>query len=105
VRQAIIDETHRWEEVGLPRVGRGDKGAIVAGCDTIEHGFGLDQRQMNTVVSKKLYYEPTLVATGPYMDDNATRRHRRPVSDDSFSKGATMAAASLESNSGGAAAR
>ena len=45
--------------------------AIVAGCDTIEHGFGLTQEQVNTIIAKGLFFDPTLVRyTEPYMDDN-----------------------------------
>ena len=51
--------------------GEGQKNAIVAGCDTIEHGFGLDQEQVDMMVAKGLYYDPTLVRyIEPYMDDN-----------------------------------
>ncbi len=51
--------------------GEGEKNAIIAGCDTIEHGFGLDQEQINMMVAKGLYYDPTLVRyTAPYVDDN-----------------------------------
>jgi len=55
----------------------------------------LDQDQVNMMVSKKLYYEPTLVRyTEPYMDDNDKKstdgRYRMiPI----FEKAATMAAA------------
>src|SRR5437763_4840582 len=73
VLQAILDETHHLGKKAGCHVygGEGQRNAIVAGCDTIEHGFGLDQEQVNMMVSKKLYYEPTLVRyTEPYMDDN-----------------------------------
>ena len=51
--------------------GEGQKNAIVAGCDTIEHAFGLDQEQANMMVAKGLYYDPTLQRyIEPYMDDN-----------------------------------
>jgi len=97
VLQAIIDETHKLGKKSGCHVygGEGQKNAIVAGCDTIEHGFGLDQDQVNMMVSKKLYYEPTLVRyTEPYMDDNDKKstdgRYRMiPI----FEKAATMAAA------------
>ncbi len=50
---------------------RGRKNAILAGCDTIEHAFGLDQEQANMMVAKGLYYDPTLQRyIEPYMDDN-----------------------------------
>jgi imidazolonepropionase-like amidohydrolase len=51
--------------------GEGQKNAIVAGCDTIEHAFGLDQEQANMMVAKGLFYDPTLQRyIEPYMDDN-----------------------------------
>jgi len=39
--------------------GEGLQNAITAGCDTIEHGFGLNQEEVNTMVAKGLYYDPT----------------------------------------------
>jgi imidazolonepropionase-like amidohydrolase len=67
----------------------------VAGCDTIEHGFGLDQTQIDLMVAKKLYYDPTLVRyTEPYMDDadakNTGGKYRIIAV---FEKAARMAAA------------
>ncbi|MBV8729697.1 MAG: amidohydrolase family protein [Acidobacteriia bacterium] len=73
VVQALVDETHRLGKKAGCHVygGEGLKNAIIAGCDTIEHGFGLDQEMVNTMVAKKLYYDPTIVRyTEPYMDDN-----------------------------------
>jgi len=73
VLQALIDETHRLGKKTACHVygGEGQKNAIVAGCDTIEHGWGLDQDQVNMMVSKNLYFDPTIVRyTEPYMDDN-----------------------------------
>jgi imidazolonepropionase-like amidohydrolase len=73
VLQALIDETHRLGHRAGCHVygGEGQKNAIVAGCDTIEHGFGLNQEQLDMMVAKKLFYDPTLVRyTEPYMDDN-----------------------------------
>ena len=73
VLQALIDETHRLGHKAGCHVygGEGQRNAIVAGCDTIEHGFGLDQAQVDMMVAKKLYYDPTLVRyTEPYMDDD-----------------------------------
>jgi imidazolonepropionase-like amidohydrolase len=73
VVQAIIDETHRLGKKAGCHVygGEGEKNSIIAGCDTIEHGFGLDQEQVNMMVQKGLYYDPTVVRyTEPYMDDN-----------------------------------
>ena len=73
VLQAMIDETHRLGKKAGCHVygGEGQKNAIVAGCDTIEHAFGLDQEQANMIVAKGLYYEPTLQRyMEPYLDDN-----------------------------------
>jgi imidazolonepropionase-like amidohydrolase len=73
VVQAMIDETHRLGKKAGCHVygGEGLKNAIVAGCDTIEHGFGLNQEMVNMMVAKRLYYDPTIQRyTEPYMDDN-----------------------------------
>ena len=73
VLQALIDETHRLGKKAACHVlgGEGQKNAIVAGCDTIEHAYGLDQEQANMMVAKGLFYDPTLQRyTEPYMDDN-----------------------------------
>jgi imidazolonepropionase-like amidohydrolase len=73
VLQALIDETHRLGKKAACHVygGQGQKNAILAGCDTIEHAFGLDQEQANMMVQKGLYYDPTFVRyIEPYMDDN-----------------------------------
>jgi imidazolonepropionase-like amidohydrolase len=73
VLQAIIEETHRLGKKAGCHVygGEGQKNAIVAGCDTIEHAFGLDQEQANMIVAKGLYYDPTLQRyIEPYLDDN-----------------------------------
>src|SRR5207302_630549 len=51
--------------------GEGLKNTVAAGCDTVEHAFGLVQEQADTMVAKKLAYDPTLQRyTEPYMDDN-----------------------------------
>ncbi len=73
VLQALIDETHRLGKKTACHVygGEGQKNAILAGCDTIEHAFGLNQEQADMMVQKGLYYDPTLVRyIEPYMDDN-----------------------------------
>jgi imidazolonepropionase-like amidohydrolase len=73
VLQALIDETHRLGKKAACHVlgGEGQRNAIVAGCDTIEHAFGLDQEQADMIVAKGLYYDPTLQRyIEPYMDDN-----------------------------------
>lgn len=97
VLQALIDETHRLGKKAGCHVygGEGQKNAIVAGCDTIEHGFGLDQEQINMMAAKGLYYDPTGIRyTEPYMDDNDAKntggKYRIiPI----FEKAASMAAA------------
>ena len=97
VLQALIDETHRLNKKAACHVfgGEGQQNAITAGCDTIEHGFGLSQEQLNTMAAKKLAYDPTLVRyTEPYMDDNdkkATGGKYRMIP--IFEKAVTMAAA------------
>jgi imidazolonepropionase-like amidohydrolase len=73
VLQALIDETHRLGRKTACHVygGEGQKNAILAGCDSIEHAFGLDQEQADMMVAKGLTYDPTLQRyTEPYMDDN-----------------------------------
>ena len=73
VLQALIDETHRLGKKTACHVfgGEGQRNAIIAGCDTIEHAFGLTQEQANMMAAKGLYYDPTLVRyIEPYMDDN-----------------------------------
>ncbi len=73
VLQALIDETHRLGKKAGCHVlgGEGQKNAIVAGCDTIEHAYGLDQEQATMMVAKGLFYDPTLQRyIEPYMDDN-----------------------------------
>ena len=72
VLQALIDETHRLGHKAGCHVygGEGRRNAIVAGCDTIEHAFDLDQANADLIVQKGLFYDPTLVRyTEPYMDD------------------------------------
>jgi imidazolonepropionase-like amidohydrolase len=76
VLQALIDETHRLGKKAACHVlgGEGQRNAIVAGCDTIEHAFDLDQQQANMMVAKGLYYDPTLQRyIEPYMDDTDTK--------------------------------
>jgi len=76
VLQALIDETHRLGKKAACHVygGEGQKNAIIAGCDTIEHAFGLDQEQADMMVKKGLYYDPTFVRyLEPAIDDNDAR--------------------------------
>src|SRR5580692_8226656 len=96
VVQAMIDETHRLGKKAGCHVygGEGQRNAIIAGCDTIEHAFGLDQEQINMMAAKGLYYDPTLQRyIEPYMDDtdakNTGGKYRMiPI----FEKAAAMAA-------------
>jgi imidazolonepropionase-like amidohydrolase len=97
VLQALIDEAHRLGRKTACHVlgGEGQKNAIIAGCDTIEHAFGLDQEQVDMMVAKGLAYDPTLQRyTEPYMNDNDDKstggKYRMiPI----FEKAVTMAAA------------
>ena len=76
VLQAMIDETHRLGKKTGCHVygGEGQRNAIVAGCDTIEHAWALTQEQADMMVAKKLYFDPTIVRyTEPYMDDNDSK--------------------------------
>jgi len=73
VLQALIDETHKLARKAGCHVFGGDglQYAITAGCDTIEHAYGLTQAQAEEMVAKKLFYDPTLQRyIEPYMDDN-----------------------------------
>jgi imidazolonepropionase-like amidohydrolase len=72
VLNALVDEAHRAGRKTACHVfgGEGLKNAIAAGCDTVEHAFGLDQEQANLMVRKGLFYDPTLQRyVEPYMDD------------------------------------
>jgi len=76
VLQALIDESHRLGKKTACHVlgGEGQKNSIIAGCDTIEHAFDLDQEQANMIVQKGLFYDPTLQRyIEPYMDDNDSK--------------------------------
>jgi imidazolonepropionase-like amidohydrolase len=73
VLQAIIDEAHRLgKKTGCHSFGgEGLQNTVVAGCDTVEHGYGLSQAQLDTMVKKGLMYDPTFVRySAPFMDDN-----------------------------------
>ena len=73
VLQAIIDEAHRLgKKTGCHSFGgEGLQNTIVAGCDTVEHGYGLSQAQLDTMVKNGLMYDPTFVRySAPFMDDN-----------------------------------
>ena len=93
----MIDETHRLGHKTACHVlgGEGKHNAIVAGCDTIEHAYDLNQSEADMIVAKGLYYDPTLVRYfEPYMDDNDAKntggKYRMiPI----FEKAVSMAAA------------
>ena len=97
VLQALIGETHLLGKKAACHLmgGEGQKNAIIAGCDTIEHAFDLNREQAEMMVQKGLYYDPTFVRyLEPYMDDNDAKntggKYRMiPI----FEKAVTMAAA------------
>jgi imidazolonepropionase-like amidohydrolase len=97
VLQALVDETHRLGRKAGCHVlgGEGLKFSITAGCDSIEHAFGLNQQQATEMVQKGLFFDPTFVRyLEPYMDDNDNKntggKYRMiPI----FEKAVTMAAA------------
>jgi len=73
VLKAVIDETHKQGyRAGCHALGgQGLTDAIIAGCDSIEHGYSLTQANCNMMAEKGLFFDPTLVRyTEPYMDDN-----------------------------------
>ena len=73
VLQALVNETHRLGRKTACHSFGGDglEYSITAGCDTVEHGYGLTQGQLDAIVKKGLAYDPTFVRyTEPYMDDN-----------------------------------
>jgi len=97
VLQALIDEAHRLGRKTACHVlgGEGQRNAIAAGCDSVEHAFDLDQQQADAMAAKGLAYDPTFVRyTEPYMDDNDAKntggKYRMiPI----FEKAVAMAAA------------
>jgi imidazolonepropionase-like amidohydrolase len=73
VLQALVDEAHRLNRKTACHAfgGEGLQNAITAGCDSVEHGYGLTQAQLSEMSKKGLYYDPTLIRyTAPNMDDN-----------------------------------
>ena len=97
VLQALVDETHvLGKKAGCHAFGgEGLQHTITAGCDSVEHAYGLTQTQANTMVQKGLAFDPTFVRyTEPYMDDNDAKntggKYRMiPI----FEKAVSMAAA------------
>jgi imidazolonepropionase-like amidohydrolase len=73
VLQAIIDEAHKAGKKTGCHVfgGEGLQNAITAHCDTIEHGYGLKQPQLDQMAATGIAYTVTFARySAPYMDDN-----------------------------------
>jgi imidazolonepropionase-like amidohydrolase len=73
VLQAIIDEAHKnGKKTGCHVFGgEGLQNAITAHCDTIEHGYGLRQPQLDQMAASGIYYDVTFARySSAYMDDN-----------------------------------
>jgi len=73
VLQAIIDEAHKnGKRTGCHVFGgEGLQNAITAHCDTIEHGYGLTQPQLDQMAAAGIAYDVTFARySSPYMDDN-----------------------------------
>lgn len=60
--KAIVDEAHRLgRKVAAHAMGReGIESALRAGVDTIEHGVGLDEALMDSMIQRGVYWCPTL---------------------------------------------
>jgi imidazolonepropionase-like amidohydrolase len=97
VLDALVDEAHRLGHKAACHVygGEGQHNAILAGCDTIEHAFGLTKQDAELIVANGLFYDPTFVRyLEPYMDDvdaKATGGKYRMTA--IFEKAVTLAAA------------
>jgi imidazolonepropionase-like amidohydrolase len=97
VLDALVDEAHRLGHKTACHVfgGEGQHNAVLAGCDTIEHAFGLTREDARLMADKRLAYDPTFVRyLEPYMDDNDAKatggKYRMiPI----FEKAVTLAAA------------
>jgi imidazolonepropionase-like amidohydrolase len=73
VLQAIIDEAHKLGKKTGCHVfgGEGLQNAITAHCDTIEHGYGLRQPQLDQMAATGIAYDVTFARySSGYMDDN-----------------------------------
>jgi imidazolonepropionase-like amidohydrolase len=66
--KAIVDETHRLgHKVAAHAIGSdGISAALKAGVDTIEHGDGLTEAQMDEMVRRGIYWVPTIMV-GAYV--------------------------------------
>ena len=82
--QALIDEAHRLNRKTACHAFGGDglQFAITAGCDSIEHGYGLSQAQLTEMSKKGLYYDPTLMQYRAVHGRQRREEHRRQVSYD-----------------------
>jgi imidazolonepropionase-like amidohydrolase len=97
VLDALVDEARRLGHKTACHVygGEGQHNAILTGCDTIEHAFGLTPEDAQLMAGKGLFYDPTFVRyLEPYMDDNDAKatggKYRMiPI----FEKAVTLAAA------------
>ena len=86
VLQALIDETHRLGHKAACHVlgGEGQKNAITAGCDTIEHAFGLTQEQANADGAEgSLLRSDVRPLSRAVHGRQRHQEHRRQVPDDS----------------------
>ena len=66
--KAIVDETHRiGKKVAAHAIGNdGITAALKAGADTIEHGDGLSEPQMEEMVRRRIFWVPTIMV-GAYV--------------------------------------
>ena len=66
--RAIVEEAHRQgKHVAAHAIGSdGIAAALRAGVDTIEHGDGMTEDEMNTILNRGLYWVPT-IAVGAYV--------------------------------------
>ena len=66
--KAIVDETHRiGKKVAAHAIGNdGIAAALKAGADTIEHGDGLSEPQMEEMVRRRMFWVPTIMV-GAYV--------------------------------------
>jgi len=63
--KAIVDESHRLDKkVAAHAIGKdGILAALKAGADTIEHGDGFDAESLDLMISKGVYWCPTIYVT------------------------------------------
>src|SRR6476646_3214011 len=70
--KAIVDETHRLgKKVAAHAIGSdGIAAALRAGVDTIEHGDGLTEPEMDEMVKRGVYWVPTLTVDHSFPSDD-----------------------------------